>query len=288
MSQASGTIRPELWGDKTLQQMRKALMDTQYILNSITDYTPFVKGKNAAGYHGPSITGIDAQNKDLNTDFTPITPTGTSIDIPFDRKVGTPLNVDNILEAQTNLNLLNIYTEMAKDALLEAYDLKVMQDILDNMAADAKIAYNTGASLTEADFKKARELLNTAGAPLRGRYAIVRPVDEAALLSITNFVSADKIGRANLRDGVVGRAYGFDIIMRPTLPTVTSAGERGGDNECALFYQSLVYGFGRQLELKTKTQPNALSISDIITIYSVCGGKIQNDDYAVLIYDDSE
>jgi len=59
-------------------------------------------------------------------------------------------------------------------------------------------------------------------------------------------------------------------------------------NSCAVFYQSLAIGWGRQLELKTKIEAEALSSSDLVNPYSVWGWTVQKSDYIYVVYDSED
>ena len=276
---------PELWGAKTLQQLRKALLSQQRIVNSITDYTPFVKGKAASGYHGPkiaSMTAVDlpASDSDIND------PSKLSVDINFDQKKGVPFYVKSIEEAQSNINILTNLTADAKDGLLDAYDLYIIKQMILNLASANRktLADTTDNKLTEADFIAAKKILNNAKAPLRGRFCAINPEHEADLYAISNFISRDKIPDTKaVKDGVIGRLHGFDIILYNDMPKVDSNGVFTGtqDKNVTLFYSKLAYGFGRQLEFGTSITEKPLLPGKLVNIYSVFGGTIQFDTYAV-------
>ena len=125
---------PELWGAKTLEQMlRRERENTIRIHKTIVDYTPFVRNKNASGYHGPRISKVTAKDLPLSS-FTD--PAKSSIDIIFNQKKGVGQIVDDIDSAQTNLNLVNIYTDNAVDGLLDAYDSSIINQIINQKPQD--------------------------------------------------------------------------------------------------------------------------------------------------------
>ena len=284
---------PQLWGVKTLQQLNKELLTKQRIVNSITDYTPLTRGKKAEAYNGPSIGSLSAvdlpaETGDIND------PTKTAINIAFDQEIGVPVYVKDIEQAQTTINLLNYFTGMAKDALLDKYDLYIIQQIIQNLAdANRELLIDDANNIfTKADIMAARSILNAAGAPLKGRTLAVCPDHEADLYDIDSFVSRDKIpDTAALRDGVIGRVLGFDVILFNEMPLVGDDGvidEETPENntqKVSLAYSSLCLGFGRQKEFGSKIEPQALTPADLVNIYSVFGTKIQFDTYAVSIRD---
>jgi hypothetical protein len=301
MSQASGTIYPELWSAKTLQQMIAEMRSGKVrVLNTLTDYTPFVKNKQAAGYHGPKVSGISAQNVAVGASFSdPGDATHESIDIAFNLKIGAPFRVYDVQEAQTNLNLMNIYTGDAKNAILDGYDLALAKALIASVSTatpDHLVPQNDTVNykLTEADIKAAKKALDVAKAPKKGRYMLVGPNWENDLFDISNFISRDKIAKTEaVPEGVIGRVYGFDVVSFADMVDVDDDGtysltSENNTNSCAVFYQSLAIGWGRQLELKTKIEAEALSSSDLVNPYSVWGWTVQKSDYIYVVYDSED
>lgn len=280
---------PEKWGGKTLEQMIAELKVWQRIINAITDYTPLVKGKNVSAYNGPKIAAVAAQDLPLvydDGDFTD--PSKTNISISFNQKKGVGLIVNDINDAQTDLGLLAIYTEQAKNSLLDAYDLYIVQQIITNLASANRKQLNDSVNdkLTEADFILAEKTLDEAGAPTRNRFAIVNPTHKSHLYEISNFISADKIRDTEaIKKGVFGQLHGFDVLMYKDMPKVDSNGILTDtahlNRRVSLFFQSLCYGFGRQREFGAKTEPKAGVPGDLVNIYSVFGGSIQDSTYAL-------
>ncbi|HEX37683.1 MAG TPA: hypothetical protein ENG70_02330 [Candidatus Cloacimonetes bacterium] len=276
---------PQLWGDKTLEQMRKELATTQRIVNTVTDYTPLTNGARAEAYNGPKIAKVSAVDMPIaDDDF--VNPSKTAFQILFDQEKGVPLIIKDIEKAQSNLDLVSLYTEDAKDGLLDAYDLFIIQQIITNTAVAQRLtlADTEHNKLSKADFLDARKALNAAGAPLKARYAVVNADHESDLYSIDDFISRDKIpDTVALKDGVVGRLLGFDVLLYSDMPLVNSSGLLSGtqNKKVNVFYSKLAYGFGRQKEFGTKIEPSAGSASDKLNIYSVFGGKIQTETYAV-------
>jgi hypothetical protein len=67
------------------------------------------------------------------------------------------------------------------------------------------------------------EKLNKQNVPTDGRYVIVPPEFLSALLQDPRFTRVDASGTAEgLRNGMVGRAIGFDILQSNNLPTASS------------------------------------------------------------------
>lgn len=112
-----------------------------------------------------------------------------------------------------------------------------------NAAATAPGATGNRKIITEADIRKAQLLLNNQNAPKEGRVMILPANFLDQLMSDNNLKYAFQ-QVVSLKEGAVGRLYGFDLYERSSvlvesaaaavkLPEAASATD---DNECALFY----------------------------------------------------
>jgi len=70
--------------------------------------------------------------------------------------------------------------------------------------------------------RKLRTALNKANVPMESRYVVVPPFFEGLLLEDDRFVRVDASGSdQGLRNGIIGRALGFDVMMSNNAPLVT-------------------------------------------------------------------
>ncbi len=283
---------PELWGAKTLEQMKKELETKQRIVNSITDYTPFTVGKNASKYNGPYLGGLSAvdlpaSDSDINSLVK------GNITISFDEKKGVPFIINDIDEAQSNIAMLNGYTEIAKDSLLDTYDEAIIKEIINNVPSGNRknLADDTNNKLTKADILTLRKALNDAKAPLKGRFLVVNPDHESDLYDIADFVSRDKIADTSaMKEGVIGRILGFDVLLYSDMPKVDDTGvinstPANNTKKVCVAYSKLACGFGRQKEFGAKTEDKALVPGTLVNIYSVFGEEAQLPNYSASIRD---
>jgi hypothetical protein len=275
---------PEIWNDKTLEAYIRELRETQRVVNSIMDYTPFTLGKKAAGYNGPTLSGLTARALPAD-DTDDLSRNG--IAIAFDQKKGCVFGLSDIDVAQSDVNQLSELTAQAAEVLLEDYDKYIVGLMVAGLSATAgfknTIADTTNHKLTAADIKDARKKLNLQKAPRRGRYMAIHPDLESDLFDIPDFVSRDKIADTTaMKDGVIGRILGFDVIVNADIPKVTTAWATStGDRPVALFYSKAAVGFGRQKEFETKVSPDATIPGDVTNIYSVYGAVVQKANYII-------
>jgi len=70
--------------------------------------------------------------------------------------------------------------------------------------------------------RQLRTALNKANVPMENRYVVVPPFFEGLLLEDDRFVRVDASGSdQGLRNGIIGRALGFDVMMSNNAPLVT-------------------------------------------------------------------
>lgn len=101
--------------------------------------------------------------------------------------------------------------------------------------------------LTEADIRKARLLLNNQNVPQENRYMLL-PSNMLDMLMSDNSLKYAFQQTVDLKEGVIARLYGFDLIERSTVAVQATGGTAGTvkapgaatattDDDCALFWQ---------------------------------------------------
>ena len=111
--------------------------------------------------------------------------------------------------------------------------------------------------------------LDNANVPTAGRYAIVPPwYHNLLLLPGSGFVSVADAGTSEgLRNGHVGRAFGFDIFMSNNAPLVT-----GDDYQVSAGYPGAI-SFASQINKVEAYRPQS-SFSDALKGLSLYGAKL--------------
>jgi N4-gp56 family major capsid protein len=144
-----------------------------------------------------------------------------------------------------------------RQSILRNHTNTLNQEIADNFAylwsptksefiirtsGTARTAYRgTGQRLavTKDDIIELRRLLNRQEVPMNNRYLLIPADLEADILSIPDFMDADKYGSSNIADGAIGRIYGFDVFIRSVglvydnsaTPKRKDPGSAAGDND---------------------------------------------------------
>lgn len=139
--------------------------------------------------------------------------------------------------------------------------------------------------ITEADIRSAQTLLNKQNMPKEGRVMIL-PSDFLNQLMADNNLKYAFQQVINLREGSVGRLYGFDLYERAGVIIETTGGvvklpeaaSATDDNECALFYHEneVERALG---EVDIFDNPNqAAYYGDIISFLLRLGGRNRRTD----------
>ncbi|WP_127468759.1 P22 phage major capsid protein family protein [Streptomyces sp. B27] len=220
-------FKPEIWSALLLDALRDSLVYAQpQLVNS--DYEGeiqnFGQSVHITTIGDPTVSDYDP-NIDLN--YEEIETAG--VDLIIDRKKFFAFKLDDVDKAQARLN------PMTKMATNSAYK---MRDAADSYVASlytgvaaANTVGSTGAPVnTFTDPRDAynkiliplRVKLNRASVPTEGRYVVITPELEGSLLQDDRVVRVDASGTDQaLRNGIIARAAGFDILMSNNAPNPT-------------------------------------------------------------------
>ena len=120
--------------------------------------------------------------------------------------------------------------------------------------------------------RRLRTALNKANVPMEGRYAIVPAFFEGLLLEDDRFVRVDASGSdQGLRNGIIGRALGFDVMMSNNAPLVT------GDDWAVQAGHPSAIAYAEQI-VKVETYRPDDSFSDAVKGLHVYGAKLIRPD----------
>lgn len=145
------------------------------------------------------------------------------------------------------------------------------------------------------DLKKAKTYMDTQKIPKADRYAMFDPEMIAQLLDDDDLKKRDGLngGEANLKEGVIGKLYGFNIIERATVltfdntatPVVKDPGAAAAatDNAAVLCWQkgAVVKAVGDAKMFEDNENP--LYYGDILSALCRAGGRIRRNTGVVAI-----
>jgi len=163
-------------------------------------------------------------------------------------------------------------------ALADVIDQFIAQNMLLGVQNANQIGAITIASNTPTDFYDKvlvplKIKLDLANVPTAGRWINVRSEAHGALLRDGRFIKANESGTSEgLRNGVVGRAAGFDIKVTNNAPNTT------GSEYAAIAGTNAAYTFAEQLNKVEAYRPQS-SFSDAVKGLALYGGKLVRPDF---------
>ncbi len=195
----------------------------------------------------------------------------TEVLLNIDQEKAFSVNVDDVDRVQASSEFAP-WVDSAGRALAEDAE----DYVLTQMVTDATDANGDSVAVDTADEAKAaiREIRKTMAlgkVPSSGRYLVVNP-DMADLL-IQGLDDASLAGTDNeLRNGVIGRLYGFTVVESPLLSA--------SGTPAAVGYHEAMVAFVNQVQ-SLESLRNPTKFSDIVRGLNVYGGKVLKDEAVV-------
>ncbi|MFD5208400.1 P22 coat protein - protein 5 domain protein [Streptomyces anulatus] len=221
-------FKPEIWSAQLLTALRASLVYAQPQLVN-TNYEGEISSRGQSLHittiGDPTIFDYDAGDT-LN--YEDVETAG--VDLVIDQGKAFAFKLDDVDKAQA---LVNPMGQMAQNA---AYGLRDRADAyvasLYTGVAGANVVGSTGSPISLSTATDAydkvlvplRTKLDRANVPTEGRYFVGSPEFEGALLRDDRFVRVDASGNEQgLRNGMTGRAAGFDILKSNNTPNPTGS-----------------------------------------------------------------
>lgn len=136
----------------------------------------------------------------------------------------------------------------------------------------------TSAALAFTQIRKLKVKLDEANVPTENRYVIVPPWYHGLLLEDDRFVRADASGSTDtLRNGQVGRALGFDILVSNNTPIVT------GDDYAVMAGYPGAIAYAEQINKVEAYRPQD-AFSDALKGLYLYGAKVIRPDGLATVY----
>lgn len=130
----------------------------------------------------------------------------------------------------------------------------------------------TTGALAYTGLKNLKVKLDTANVPQEGRFVVVPPWYHGLLLEEAKFVTVDASGTSEgLRNGVVGRALGMDILMSNNVPVIT------GDDYAVMAGHPSAIAYAEQINKVEAYRPED-SFGDALKGLHLYGAKVVRPD----------
>jgi hypothetical protein len=210
----AAAVIPELWSNTALSALRDNIVLAKRVIRD--------SDIDAAASEGDtvhvSVPGTFTANpKTANANVTLQAPTDAKLTIALNNHMEVSFLVEDPARTQSKPAVLQARLRNALIPLANA-----IEDSLFALYTGFSNTLGTaGTDLDRADIIAAKAALDDVNAPTLGRFGIMSSKDEVALLSDTNL--ATYFANTNpeaIREGSIGRLYGFDLFMSHRVPVV--------------------------------------------------------------------
>lgn len=297
----AGIFIPEIWSGKLLEKFYAAT-----VLNAIanTDYEGEIKNKGDTVHirTRPTITIADYE---VNQDLSIQRPSSNLVDLTIDQAKYFNLALDDVMEVQSDIDLMSTWAEDASEQMKIAVDTDVLSYLGTASEIDpanygnsagaisgdirmgtpgsplhvAKASVNTGAGtdgsneMAVLDFiVNAGQVLDEQNIPETGRWMVI-PAWMAGMIKKSDLKDASLAGDGTsiLRNGRLGMIDRFTLYLSNLLPTVDSA----VDTTTVFYGTKAALTFASQFT-KMETIRSERSFSNLLRGLQVYGYKVVN------------
>lgn len=258
--------------------VQETLKQKSLLLPTITDYSSFATPGNKS-ISIPRRDQLAAEDKVENTDLTAqlMTFSVDKIDLNLHKAIYVELERSAELQSMPNVQA-EVIKEMAAELALQIDKDIYAQLQLPDAGHRIQFANTPTNTVGLTDILNGRRLLNLANvSDMPGeRFLLVNPVQEAALLTIENFIHAEKyMSNAPIMTAEIGKVYNFTVLMSNV----------AADDEVVMYHKSAI-GIGMQLQPTFDTDKNLKNIADEFLLNQLYGVKAMQAGLAHVIVND--
>jgi hypothetical protein len=224
--------------------------------------------KGAASIDFPRTGDLTPDAKAENTGSTAQVLTFAADTLSLDQHFHTLVKLEDKASIQSSVNVELEIQERAGRGMAKKVDTYIYEALRDGASASNPDHildhYSASGTITRTKILQARTLLNLQNVPDEDRFMLIGPNQEAELLDIDQFVSAEKYGsRDALLNGEIGRLFGFTVVMS----TVCE------DNK-TLYWHRDACVFANQLAPKWETFRDVVLLADVYSLSQLWGAKV--------------
>ncbi len=216
--------QPEVWAQEVLRHLKSNLVLGRLVRR---DYDNEL-ATDGTTINVPLPPTLAAQVKVAGSAFDPAAVTATTTPVVLNKHIVSAFEVDDIARIQARPDVMENYGRAAAIAVAE----RIETDIMSEYANATHEIGAAGVLLLKAQLLRARKMLLDSKVPAsEGRWAVISTKDGASLLEdLSTTQAASQSGdRSELREGSIGRLYGFDVFeSQLTVETEDSPAETHG------------------------------------------------------------
>jgi hypothetical protein len=269
-------FRPEIWSANLLVAARKTLV---YGNNVNRDY----EGEITAAGDTVRITSIGRPTIQTYvpnvTNINPEQVNDAQRTLVVDQSKFFAFAVDDVDARQAKGNVIPQSINEAAYGFADVMDQFVANTMYTGIQSANQLGSISVAALTKpSDFYDKvlvplKVQLDLANVPSEGRWVTIRPEGHGALLRDSRFIKVNESGTSEgLRNGMVGRAAGFDITLSNNAPNTT------GSEYVTIAGTDAAYTFAEQINKVEAYRPQN-SFADAVKGLVLYGGKLVRPDF---------
>lgn len=288
-------IQKEIW----LPDIVEGLFADNSFMSKAFNADEFVNGKTVHIPNAGAASGVKKNRKEYPAQVS----VREDFDLTFsiDEFTTDPIRISNAESVELSYNKRNSVISTEKEALHDAVARSMLVDwapkktsSIIKTTGETIDAYTPSAAgqrkaFTKADVSKAMQLFNVANVPAVNRYMLLDAMMYSQLIDSMSTKDADAFhALADLKNGIVGKLYGFNIMMRSEVliydgNTPVDFGSKETDNAAALAWHtnSVVRALGEVNMFENEKDPTYYG--DIYSFLLRAGGAaMRNDGKGVL------
>ncbi len=235
--------------------VQKQLIAESVISATILDETARV-APGAKSVAFPKTGDLDPAVKAENTGTTAQVLTLDKDTLLLDKHYHTLVVLEDNADVQSVVNIQEEIVNRAFKGMSKQIDTAIYNVLKAGASTSnpdhtlAGFAANATLSLTM--ILEARKLLNIQNVPMGDRYLLISPYQEAEMLAISDFISAEKYGSNDiLLNGQIGRVYGFKVLMTTVC-----------EDNVAIWYHNTAAAWARQIAPKWEKDRDLDKLAD--------------------------
>lgn len=211
---------PEVWAQESLMVLEANMVAANLVHRNFENL--IAKQGDVVNTRQP---GRFTAKKKIDTEsVTDQDATATNVPVTLNQHLHTTFIIKDGEESKGFKALRDEYLVPALWSIAQAVDQVVIGEIY-GFAAVGNCAGRLGTANTKSDLIDVRANMNNRKVPLGPRHLLITATQEGAFLNIGDFTTADKIGDEGsvMREGSLGRRFGFNIFMAQNMPSVTES-----------------------------------------------------------------
>lgn len=198
---------PEIWSRELLYSLKAALVGNS-LVNRNYQGEITSEGDTVRIQTPSSITVGDYDGSDI--DFQTLTSATQSLEI--DKSKYFAFLVDDVDQAQANVNLMQSYMQEASFSLSDVADTAILAEYVNADASNVIADVTLSKSNIYDTMIEAKQNLGENSVPSMGRWAVLSPAEIALLEKSDDFTSASALGDEVKRTGFAGRIAGIEVF----------------------------------------------------------------------------